>query len=223
MDSAQGTCGFAQVGFPIRKSPDQRSFSSSPRLIAAIHVLHRLLVPRHPPCALVLLISPNTFSENTTYRYAVLKVRASSSPQCESLPVRPTAMKVGPPATRGVIRLGPVSQSSTARLLPELHTRVRWREGKNRRGVNVISRRAPSTRRPHSKAWNGAGRYVRRASRDGLRRIEIHRIPRKEVIQPQLPLRLPCYDFTPVTNSTFDCSLPYGLGHRLRVSPASVV
>src|ERR1700712_2789779 len=119
MDSAQGTCGFAQVGFPIRKSPDQRSFSSSPRLIAAIHVLHRLLVPRHPPCALVLLISPNTFSENTTYRYAVLKVRASSSPQCESLPVRPTAMKVGPPATRGVIRLGPVSQSSTARLLPE--------------------------------------------------------------------------------------------------------
>jgi hypothetical protein len=23
---------------------------------------------------------------------------------------------------------------------------------------------------------------------------------RKEVIQPQVPLRLPCYDFTPVTN-----------------------
>ena len=25
---------------------------------------------------------------------------------------------------------------------------------------------------------------------------------RKEVIQPQVPLRLPCYDFTPVTNPT---------------------
>ena len=25
-------------------------------------------------------------------------------------------------------------------------------------------------------------------------------IPRKEVIQPHLPVRLPCYDFTPVTN-----------------------
>ena len=24
--------------------------------------------------------------------------------------------------------------------------------------------------------------------------------PRKEVIQPQVPLRLPCYDFTPVTD-----------------------
>ena len=28
-------------------------------------------------------------------------------------------------------------------------------------------------------------------------------ILRKEVIQPQVPLRLPCYDFTPVTNPTF--------------------
>jgi hypothetical protein len=48
-------------------------------------------------------------------------------------------------------------------------------------------------------------------------------IPRKEVIQPQLPLRLPCYDFTPIINPTFDGSLPYGLGHRLRVLPTFVV
>ena len=52
---------------------------------------------------------------------------------------------------------------------------------------------------------------------------ESSRIPRKEVIQPQLPLRLPCYDFTPITNPTFDGSLPEGLGHRLRVLPAFVV
>ena len=37
------------------------------------------------------------------------------------------------------------------------------------------------------------------------------RIPRKEVIQPQLPLRLPCYDFTPVTNPTFGGCLPQGV------------
>ena len=30
---------------------------------------------------------------------------------------------------------------------------------------------------------------------------------RKEVIQPHLPIRLPCYDFTPVTGSTFGSSL----------------
>ena len=48
-------------------------------------------------------------------------------------------------------------------------------------------------------------------------------LPRKEVIQPQLPLRLPCYDFTPITGPTFDGSLPCGLGHRLRVLLAFVV
>ncbi len=30
---------------------------------------------------------------------------------------------------------------------------------------------------------------------------------RKEVIQPHLPIRLPCYDFTPVIDPTFDCCL----------------
>src|ERR1700750_2915252 len=43
------------LGFPIRRSAGQRLFSASPRLIAAVHVLHRLLVPRHPPCALTIL------------------------------------------------------------------------------------------------------------------------------------------------------------------------
>jgi len=39
------------------------------------------------------------------------------------------------------------------------------------------------------------------------------------VIQPQVPLRLPCYDFAPVTELTLDgCSLR--LAHRLRVPPA---
>ena len=32
-------------------------------------------------------------------------------------------------------------------------------------------------------------------------------LPRKEVIQPHLPIRLPCYDFTPVIGLTFDCCL----------------
>jgi hypothetical protein len=36
----------------IRESRDQRSFVNSPRLIADFHALHRLLMPRHPPCAL---------------------------------------------------------------------------------------------------------------------------------------------------------------------------
>ena len=45
---------------------------------------------------------------------------------------------------------------------------------------------------------------------------------RKEVIQPHLLIRLPCYDFTPIIGSTFDCCL-YKLAHRLRVFPTLMV
>ena len=37
---------------------------------------------------------------------------------------------------------------------------------------------------------------------DGREYLTSQRISRKEVIQPHLPIRLPCYDFTPVTNPT---------------------
>src|SRR5437868_6737356 len=77
--------------------------------------------------------------------------------------------------------------------------------------VDVISRLSQVAGRPRSS--NGPGAY--RSNCSGF--------PRKEVIQPQLPLRLPCYDFTPIIDPTFDGSLPCGLGHRLRVLPASVV
>ena len=46
---------------------------------------------------------------------------------------------------------------------------------------------------------------------------------RKEVIQPHLPIRLPCYDFTPVIDPTLDGFLHKWLEHRLRVLPTSVV
>ena len=41
------------------------------------------------------------------------------------------------------------------------------------------------------------------------------RLLRKEVIQPHLPIRLPCYDFTPITSFTFGRAL---LAVRLRTS-----
>ena len=40
-------------------------------------------------------------------------------------------------------------------------------------------------------------------------------LPRKEVIQPHLPIRLPCYDFTPIIEPTFGRAL---LAVRLRTS-----
>ena len=36
-----------------------------------------------------------------------------------------------------------------------------------------------------------------------VKHILLYFFPRKEVIQPHLPIRLPCYDFTPITSFTF--------------------
>jgi hypothetical protein len=43
---------FYQIGFPHSDIPGSRPVCDFPRLIAAYHVLHRLLAPRHPPYAL---------------------------------------------------------------------------------------------------------------------------------------------------------------------------
>jgi hypothetical protein len=53
--SGAGNWTQLQLGFPIRTSPDQRSVANSPGHIAGSHVLHRLSMPRHPPCALTNL------------------------------------------------------------------------------------------------------------------------------------------------------------------------
>ena len=48
-------------GFPHSEIRGSMLICSSPRLIAACHVLHRLLMPRHSPCALVCLNFPFAF------------------------------------------------------------------------------------------------------------------------------------------------------------------
>ena len=47
---------------------------------------------------------------------------------------------------------------------------------------------------------------------DILTLVGYHILHRKEVIQPHLPIRLPCYDLTPIIEPTFD-------GCLLAVSP----
>ena len=44
-------------GFPIRRSQNQSLFDNSSGLIAAYHVLHRLITPRHPPYTLNSLVT----------------------------------------------------------------------------------------------------------------------------------------------------------------------
>ena len=44
--------GFCPGGFPHSEISGSTPVCGSPKLIAACHVLHRLILPRHPPCAL---------------------------------------------------------------------------------------------------------------------------------------------------------------------------
>src|SRR6478735_1321598 len=55
------------------------------------------------------------------------------------------------------------------------------------------------------------------------RRLFAFKVLRKEVIQPHLPIRLPCYDFTPVIDPTLGGWLCKQLPHRLRVLPTPMV
>ncbi len=63
-------------GFPIRRSPDRSSFTSSPGLIAGYNVLHRLLVPRLPPIALSSLL----YYKDARVHCEVLNTRATHTP-----------------------------------------------------------------------------------------------------------------------------------------------
>jgi hypothetical protein len=129
-------------GSPIRKSSDQRSVDSSPRLIAASYVLHRLLVPRHPPCAL-----NNLATQKTPPRAPGRKLRAGlqkllhtesedARVHCAVLNVQPATTHMTPPnpandgwyemqggpdtrtTTTGTTVPGPFPQDPTACLRP---------------------------------------------------------------------------------------------------------
>ena len=49
---------------------------------------------------------------------------------------------------------------------------------------------------------------------------EKNRLLKKEVIQPQVPLRLPCYDFVPITSFTLGRRFHCWLANALRAKPA---
>ena len=46
---------YCRTGFPHSDISGSMLICSSPKLFAACHVLHRLLMPRHSPCALISL------------------------------------------------------------------------------------------------------------------------------------------------------------------------
>jgi hypothetical protein len=80
------------------------------------------------------------------------------------------------------------------------------------------SGRARPRRRPHAPACYGGGLWP------GLGGTDVARPSfRKEVIQPQVLLQLPCYDFTPIMNHTVVTCPPEGLARPLLVQPTFVM
>src|SRR5579862_480611 len=86
---------------------------------------------------------------------------------------------------------------------------------------------AESSRAPlmNGLEWNGCSLLALRCT---LKRIWLSETPptfslRKEVIQPQVLLRLPCYDFTPIMDHTLGRCPPCGSACRLLVQSTFVM
>ena len=80
-------------------------------------------------------------------------------------------------------------------------------------GRSGLATAGPGASGPPAEGWDAT---------NSLRSLWKPILPRKEVIQPHVPVRLPCYDFTPLALHTFDASLTR-LGRRLRVQTTRVV
>ena len=76
--------GVHPAGFPHSEIPGSKPACGSPRLIAACHVLHRLLAPRHPPYALSSLIIKLTqyvVFQGASHRLRVRKLATVAIPR----------------------------------------------------------------------------------------------------------------------------------------------
>ena len=71
---------YCSGGFPHSEISGSMDICSSPKLIAACHVLHRLLMPRHSPCALYSLTFVGTNSTSFASPLRPKLIRSVVSP-----------------------------------------------------------------------------------------------------------------------------------------------
>ena len=193
-------------GFPIRKSTDHSSLISSPRLIADCYVLLRLQMPRHPPFALKDLQNHMSHQPKSSMS---LSIRCSR-PLCSSQ------------STGGA---HPATPNTGAQKWAQQETKP-TRPGPS--GPNSVHATAPG--RHHVPSHPERDVLATSPINDGMSNVppmscqqdtfgptrrldtpkECQMLLRKEVIQPHLPVRLPCYDLVLITDPTFDGSLHKG-------------
>ena len=139
-------------GFPHSDIPGSKGALASPGLIAECHVLHRLLLPRHPPNALIALdpIQKTTgpfacgwFNHNPSIMSLVGSLDPSASPRQETR--RSRALN------DLAIRQDPRSVSFDLERLSSVSLNVLRRPPRSRpRGIrpNTRTRRSPTRERP---------------------------------------------------------------------------
>ena len=275
MYSARSCTDITRCGFPHSDIHGSTLACSSPWLFAASHVLHRLLVPRHPPNALNSLTTKPFGSRvfPLATRRQLAKARASPSsgptpttrpdrcvgaaPRCSRTHVR-SAPVLAPPCAR-LARYGFGTHSSLQaaspaawyprRFLSDSHTHVvvlsrasfiysivsdcsnsaalsscavalrPLQVGQERlelstpRLSSVCSNQLSYWPLVQSVSQSRIAKITARIDRASTDFVSVG-YSRKEVIQPQVPLRLPCYDFTPVTSHSLGGCLTR-LAHRL--------
>ena len=196
------------LGYPIRTPSDHSSVDNSPRTIAASHVLHRLLMPRHPPCALqhfthnkhAQTTKPDT-KKDARIHYATLNT--PPHPETHHNHHHTHHPNKGHPrdALDGPGRERPPEKTT--------HQPADVFSGPNSvPNPYNFWRYVPPSHTPTTcpGVWNLQEGNPRRHAA-GLP-PHTGKLLRKEVIQPHLPVRLPCYDFVPIAGPTFDHSPP---------------
>lgn len=139
--SSAGDTAQPVPGYPIRKPWDHSSVDNSPRPIAASHVLHRLLVPRHPPTALthytttIQMLAPtiqlSTNHQTPPQTGSTHTIRANPTHVC-GCSLRP---RQGPGQTRQTQarprkRFGRRTKPATATTPPNHHRHQRRQQGR---------------------------------------------------------------------------------------------
>ena len=195
-------------GFPHSEIHGSKPVDGSPWLIAVCRVLHRLMMPRHPSCARIRLA--RNFSLLVTLQFSWFPNFRFSKIDFDGADVV------------GLTRVELVTSSLSGTRSNQLSYKpmwVWWRQpDSNRRPAACKAATLPAELCPRQGAPPSASEG-RRNTRSTWKLAWVSTSPpewlllRKEVIQPLVPQRLPCYDFIPITTHTLDGQTP-GFGCR---------
>ena len=203
-----GGAGPSSGGFAHSGTRGSSGVCPYPRTIAACRALLRLPVPRHPPARPGYLLSSNI----AIGRPGIPGALHGGAPPRAAHPYQDQFYWYSlfvPRLQIGSNLSSPAPLSRRGRPAPGAMP-------PGRAYAMRLSRYAGRPRGPDAARAGDAGRvsHPPAGSRNSCEigfPISLRSLPRKEVIQPHVPVRLPCYDFTPLTPHTFDAS-PLAVG-----------